>query len=245
MVIFAHSIDDPSSVSRLAQRAVPSVKGTDGFKGATLVMLGVGNEMRRNTKYIEELARNRIHMASVEQCRSIARHCRLNGFIECASDPKSLREAVLRAAGIHLSVMLKSKGLADARRLSPFALDSADSAMLPHPLEDDEELGEIKVLILGHQAGGKVRSKEHRNEKTSHSHEHFQTTLLRRMEEDEKRKQNLLRLITGLEEMPQPKSTIGIKFKEFREFAKGLTLRVLDFAGSNEFPSFSSILSLT
>ena len=91
VVILAHLIEDPTSLSMLSLKAIPEVRATEVLKGATLVMLGVGCEMRNIRKVVAELAASHRHMSSPDRCRSVARNCRLNGFVETASDVKSLQ----------------------------------------------------------------------------------------------------------------------------------------------------------
>ena len=44
VVVFAHAIDDPLSIAKLWQQSIPQIK--TAVPGATMVMLGVGNEAR-------------------------------------------------------------------------------------------------------------------------------------------------------------------------------------------------------
>lgn len=217
VVVFAHSVEDPTGISRLTQKAIPEAKASELLRGATMVMLGVGSEARSDMRRIDELARKHSHMASADRCRSVARHSRLSGFLECTADPATFRGVLVQIAGIHITAASLSKGGSVAAGLSHFALPQTDNRLLPPALADDEELRETKVLILGHQAGGK-------------------TTFLRRLEEEDSRKQTLLKRVAHqLAELPQPKSTAGIKFKEFHNVAKPVMLRVLDFAGQTEY----------
>jgi GTPase SAR1 family protein len=99
-----------------------------------------------------------------------------------------------------------------------FALDQADPVMLSIPLPDDTELGEAKVLILGNAASGK-------------------TTWLTRLEQEDADSSSQIRfarVVRKLREMPQPKSTIGIRVKELTHMCRA-KMQVYDFAGQLEF----------
>lgn len=214
--MFAHAIDDPLSIFRLTEQSTPAAKADRlKSKSATMVLLGIGSELRSDRKRIEELAAKRMNMETTERYRSIAHRLRMNGHLETATDARSFREAIIHCAEVHITITSLARGLVP----SPFCLDRTAkvSPILPPPLEDDEELREVKVMILGHQATGK-------------------TTLLKRLEEEEQSKQSkFTKLLKKIEEMRQPKSTIGIKFKSFSNFAKPVLMHVLDFAGQTEY----------
>jgi GTPase SAR1 family protein len=219
VVVYAHQIADPFGLSNLSTTIIPRV--AERVPGATTVMLGIGKEARFDRKIIEQRAKDKLVIESAERCRATAKHLHLNGFVETMSDPKSLKAAIVQCVSVHLSQSLFSISADTSWRPSrgtpPFSLSIADPALLVPPLPCDTEAGEVKVLILGHAASGK-------------------TTLLRRMEEEDARKQGgVTSIMRKLAQMAQPKSTIGVKFKELRHFQKGRVLRILDFAGQPEY----------
>lgn len=148
VVVFVHPVEDLSSIGRLVQQTVTEIGSLAEFQGTTLAMLGIGKELRDNPELRTELSRKSVHVASLEQARSIARKCHIHGSLECESDSADICEAVFRCIGVRvMSAAFRRSPLSD------LVLPPADT-YCPDPLNDDEELGEVKVLILGHQGSG-------------------------------------------------------------------------------------------
>ena len=68
VVVFAHAVDDPLSIAKLWQQSIPQIK--TAVPGATMVMLGVGNEARGDMNLLGELSRNRMRILSAKSMQS-------------------------------------------------------------------------------------------------------------------------------------------------------------------------------
>lgn len=250
-IIFMYSIDNPSSLYKLANHTVPKLlrgyrnmpdnyvdsgdeegNGVDDNKkggwaqsvwNATRVMVGIGRETCGETSAIAFHKMYHGQIRTEEQCQQIAEYCQMHGYIETEKTPEGFNSLLLEAIKVHIKSGVQENMAVKESEANAITLGDK-TTLLGFPYPQETKVKQAKMLILGHLGSGKSSLMTHLVKEDINASKHYTFSALKS------------RVGYGTDDDADKKDPASFVHKavSLNNLVSDCTLRVIDFAGQIE-----------